>query len=130
VDGWRRGAGIAAAGSFGSLLAAVLLELRAKLSIENIETVETWYRKLGSRLRRAIGQVNAWLLGPLLLISITVIALLAMVSSHHITTIGMGVTFGIMWFFSDVTTWSLHPFYRRRLCTAFALKRPPPHIHG
>jgi hypothetical protein len=27
--------------------------------------------------------------------------------------------------FGDLTSWSLHPFYRRRLCTAFALRRVP-----
>ncbi len=31
--------------------------------------------------------------------------------------------FLLLYSLGEVTTWSLHPFYRRRLCTAFALKR-------
>lgn len=119
-------AGIAAAGSFAALLTAVLLEVRAKLTITDASKALTWYRKLGSRARRALGQLAAWLVGPLLLVSITVLALLAMVSAHHISTwgiIGVGAAFGVAWCLGDVTAWSLHPFYRRRLCTAFALKR-------
>ena len=119
-------AGVAAAGSFAGLLTAVLLELRAKLTVADASKAITWYRKLGSRARRALGQVAAWLVGPLLLVSITIFALLAMVSAHHISTwgiIGVAAAFGLAWCFGDVTAWSLHPFYRRRLCTAFALKR-------
>jgi hypothetical protein len=33
--------------------------------------------------------------------------------------LGLGVFYGV----SDQTTWSMHPFYKRRLCTAFALRR-------
>ena len=33
--------------------------------------------------------------------------------------------FVALYFVADLNTWSLHPFYRRRLCTAFALKRVP-----
>ena len=31
--------------------------------------------------------------------------------------------FALLYVVSDLNTWSLHPFYRRRLCAAFALKR-------
>jgi hypothetical protein len=31
--------------------------------------------------------------------------------------------FAVLYAVSDLNTWSLHPFYRRRLCGAFALKR-------
>jgi hypothetical protein len=39
--------------------------------------------------------------------------------------IGAGVfaAFLVIYFFSDITNWSLHPFYKRRLATVFALKR-------
>ncbi len=120
------GAGAAAAGSFGGLLAAVLLELRAKVTIEDASKAAGWYSKLGAPLRRVISRLAAWLVGPLLLLSIVIVALLAMVSAQHITTwgiIAVAVTFTLAWAFADVTAWSLHPFYRRRLCTAFALKR-------
>ena len=33
------------------------------------------------------------------------------------------LVFAALSVYGDVTSWSLHPFYRRRLCAAFALKR-------
>lgn len=38
---------------------------------------------------------------------------------------GALLLFAISYYFADMTTWSLHSFYRRRLCSAFALKRRP-----
>ena len=35
--------------------------------------------------------------------------------------------FVLLYSVADITSWSLHPFYKRRLCTAFALKRVYPH---
>lgn len=37
--------------------------------------------------------------------------------------VGVGVVLFVFWRLADVTTWSLYPFYRRRLCSAFALGR-------
>jgi hypothetical protein len=128
VSGGKAQGGVAAAagGGFGALLVAVLLELRSKLSIEDAEKAVAWYRKLAAPLRRAVAQIIAWFVGPLLLASILAFALLAMVSAKHISPWwigGVAIVLALYLLFSDATSWSLHPFYRRRLCTAFALKR-------
>ena len=120
------GAGAVAGGGFGALLIAVLLELRSKLTIDAAKKATAWYQKLGKSLQRAVTNIAAWVIGPLLLGSMLVLALLAMVSAEHITLwpiVVVAGVFAVFLLFSDVTAWSLHPFYRRRLCTAFALKR-------
>ena len=124
----KNGLGAAAGGSFAALVAAVLLELRSKLTIKEVKAELSWFRKLSAPLRRAVAHVAAWLLGPLLLFSMLVFALLAFVSARHISPYGPLVAGGVLALFGlrgDVTAWSLHPFYRRRICTAFALKRVP-----
>lgn len=116
----------AAGGSFGVLLAGVLLELRSKLSAKVVEADITWFRKLSAPLQRGATRLAAWLLGPLILVAMLVLALLAFVSARHVSPIAPLVAAGafvLFMHFGDVTAWSLHPFYRRRLCTAFALKR-------
>jgi hypothetical protein len=125
-DTAKGGVATAASGSFGALLVAVLLELRSKLSVERATKAAAWYAKLAAPLRRAVARVATWLVGPLLVGSALVFLLLAMVTARHISAlavVGVALLFAVFWLFSDVTAWSLHPFYRRRLCTAFALKR-------
>jgi hypothetical protein len=125
-DSAKGGVAVAATSGFGALLLTVLLELRSKLSIEDAGKALSWYRKLAAPVRRALTQIVAWIVGPLLLGCIMLAALVAMVSANHIgfwPVFGAGIVFFMFWLFSDVTSWSLHPFYRRRLCTAFALKR-------
>jgi hypothetical protein len=122
----RGGAGAAATGGFGALLLATLLELRAKLTSEGAKEAKAWYQKLAAPLRRAIAQVAIWLAGPLLLGAGLVLALVWLVGDTSIDLWQVAVPAGVfvvLWSIGDVTSWSLHPFYRRRLCTAFALKR-------
>lgn len=116
----------AAGGSIAMLLATVVLELRSRVSIGRAGQALGRYRKLAEPLRRAVAHVAAWIVGPLLLGAILLYALLGMVGAQHISALAIGAVAAVFLLFcvaSDVTTWSLHPFYRRRLCTAFALKR-------
>ncbi|MEA2361318.1 MAG: hypothetical protein QOD71_463 [Thermoleophilaceae bacterium] len=120
------GAGVAAGGGFAALLLAALLELRSKLTIAQAAEAKAWYQKLAAPLRRAIAQLAIWLAGPLLLAAALILALVWMVGTPTISPwpiVAVAAVFVWFWSFSDVTSWSLHPFYRRRLCTAFALKR-------
>jgi hypothetical protein len=115
-------------GTFTGLLGAVFLELRTNASLKALQADVTWFRKLGARVQRAIGRVAVWLLGPLILAGLFLFWLLVFVSAHHISPWVVGTAALLclfFWRFGDVTSWSLHPFYRRRLCTAFALKRVP-----
>ena len=116
----------AAGGSFGVLLTGILLELRSHLRVEDVKQEISRLQKLGKPVRHALTRVAAWLLGPLLLGAVLALALLAFVSARHVNGLWPGLALvGSLAFvrFGDVTAWSLHPFYRRRLCTAFALKR-------
>src|SRR5262249_52022998 len=46
-------------------------------------------------------------------------------SHAGLVLLGAGVLMGFagVYYFSDITNWSLHPFYKRRLSTVFSLKR-------
>lgn len=120
-------ASAATGGGLGALLGAVLLELRSKLSVAGVKEGAKWYQKLTPRLQAALVDLITWLLGPLLLSAVLVGALVVMLTADDWVRAVMavlGVVLVAAFFrFADVTSWSLHPFYRRRLCTAFALKR-------
>lgn len=68
--------------------------------------------------------------GPVLLLGVVMlgaaVALAESATSAELVILGLVaplVAFAVLYVLSDLNTWSLHPFYRRRLCTAFALKR-------
>ena len=66
--------------------------------------------------------------GPLLLFAMLVVATMVQLESTDrgsrsvVPFAASLVLFGFMRF-ADLNSWSLHPFYRQRLCTAFALRR-------
>jgi hypothetical protein len=121
------------AGSVTSVLGALFLQLRAdwleaKKLAKGAEGTIKWYKSLGQRLRRALAYLIAALVGPGLALAL---ALLVMSTTLNVQDpkwvwVYFGVltaAFGIFYVSADLTTWSLHPFYRRRLAAAFALKR-------
>jgi hypothetical protein len=115
-------------GTFTGLLGAVFLELRSRASLKALQADVAWFRKLGTRVQQAIGRVAIWVLGPLILIGLLLFWVMIFVSAHHVSPAAVAAATLLcifFWRFGDVTAWSLHPFYRRRLCTAFALKRVP-----
>ncbi len=121
------GGGVAAglSGGFGGLLAAVLAALRSKVSVAEVRADVARLRKLSLRARALFIQLAAWVLGPALLVSAFVGALLIIADDSLGWWVGFFVLvpLGCFWLVADVTVWSLHPFYKRRLCTAFGLKR-------
>ena len=115
---------------FSGLLVAVLLEVRshltAKQALADATAAKRWFRGLSAKSQRLMAHVAAWVLGPLLIGGIFLVALLVMISGFGMPEqlwVPAAVVSLVLWKLGDVTTWSLHPFYRRRLCTAFALKR-------
>ena len=125
------------AGSLASLLLAVLLQVRAKAaepaSVLHAATgFKAALRKLGPRLRMAFIYLAGAVAGPIVLLGFLLIG-----ASYALAHSGSGAThaapyvvfaaavgiFAVLYLFADLTSWSLHPFYKRRLCTAFALKR-------
>lgn len=120
-----------------ALLAGVIAQLVHLLtstrSREEMKTARKALSKLGSGARLTIAYLAAALAGPLLLLTVVALAVAAGLAEapkdHHVDlgliAIGAGLLalFAFLYHFADLTTWSLHPFYKRRLSTAFALKR-------
>ncbi|MHB8531102.1 MAG: patatin-like phospholipase family protein [Solirubrobacteraceae bacterium] len=124
------------AGGAATLGGAVLLQLRAewtaaKAVAEDAGKVRQWYEKLAPWLRTGLASVIAGLIGPILTLAL-VLEAMSWVLNHPDPGIRWAWTgafmlgFAVVYLFADLTTWSLHSFYRRRLCTAFALKRVAP----
>jgi hypothetical protein len=123
----------AGAGGVVTLSGAVLLQLRAewgegKVVAGEVGKAREWYEKLTPRLRLLLAYLIAAVVGPTLTL---LIALGAMTIALNLPLIWepwalagfLAIAFSIAYYFADMTTWSLHSFYRRRLCSAFALKR-------
>ncbi len=68
------------------------------------------------------------MLGPFIILAILIASTMAQVEATDtylqwgIPAVALVVLLVFM-FYGDLNSWSLHPFYRRRLCTAFALRR-------
>ena len=121
------------AGGTATLGGAVVLQLRAewtaaKKVIEDSNKVRQWYEKLAPWVRTGLAYLIAGLIGPILTLAL-VLEAMSWVLNHSDPGIrwawtgGFLLGFAVVYAFADLTTWSLHSFYRRRLCTAFALKR-------
>ncbi len=120
-------------GGLAGLLVAALLELRARpahsaAGVTDAKGIGSLWLKAGPKLRRAFAALAAGVAGPAILVALVVLG--ASLTLAHRTTwmlvggiLGPLAVFAVFYFLSDLSTWSLHPFYRRRLCTAFALKR-------
>jgi hypothetical protein len=118
--------------SIAGVLLTALLQLRARVDeparvLQGLGTAQRYWRSLGGGLRIVLAYVVAAIAGPLAL----VVFLVAFVSAslthtglYHWVAVGLlALWFAGLMLFGDLTSWSLHPFYRRRLCTAFALRR-------
>jgi len=106
---------------------------RSKATREELEGARKVFAKLGSGVRLAIAYLAGALIGPLLLFSIFGLAVAMGLAEAtrdgaidwSLVGIGIAILLGFSLFYAvaDLTTWSLHPYYKRRLSSAFALKR-------
>jgi hypothetical protein len=121
------------ASSFTSALGALFLQLRAdwleaqKLAKKAAGTIK-WYTSLNQRLRRGLAYLIAAVVGPVLALAFALVVMSATLNLVEPSRVwlycgGLAAVFAIFYATADLTTWSLHPFYRRRLASAFALKR-------
>jgi len=128
------------AGSFTSVLGALFLQLRAewleaqKLAKQAAGTIK-WYSGLNQRLRRGLAYLIAALVGPALALALALVVMSATLNLEEPSRVwlyfaALTAVFGFFYATADLTTWSLHPFYRRRLASTFALKRVarPPEV--
>jgi hypothetical protein len=125
------------AASFTTVLLAILLQLRSGASepatvLKAVTGVRGFFTRLGSRSRLVFAYFAGAVAGPLLLLAIVVFAASWALANSDATKTNASVlvaggvavlAFIALYFVADLNTWSLHPFYRRRLCTAFALRR-------
>jgi len=131
----ERGAGFGA-GTL-ALLAGVAAQLGHLLSSskasDELGKARKAFGKLGKGLRMGIAYFAAALVGPLMLFAVFFLTVAAGMSEANgrgavdpgLVWSGIGVlaVFLVIYFFADLTTWSLHPFYKRRLSSVFALRR-------
>lgn len=120
-----------------ALLAGVLVQLghivNSKSAQEDLSRARKLFAKLGKAARQFVTYAAAAVVGPLLLFGIFVLAAGAAMpetrTDGHVdmAVVGVGLAvlaaFGLIYEYADLTTWSLNPYYKRRLSTAFALKR-------
>jgi len=127
------GAAVAGAGGVATLGAAVLLQLRTQLTdakelAADLGTAKSWYAGLTARLRSALVYLVAAVIGPALVLAAALATMTITLNLPHpweraVAAIALPALFLAVYVLCDLTTWSLHSFYRRRLCSAFALKR-------
>jgi hypothetical protein len=126
-------AGAALIAVIAGVFAQVAHMLSSKEATEGLGKARKALDKLGKGVRLALAYLAAALAGPVLLIaviSLTVATSLWHAHSPHgidVEPIGAGVALLLAFLFvyrlADLTAWSLHPFYKRRLASVFALRR-------
>lgn len=122
---------------FAALLAGVIAQvahlLKSKEAVENLGKAQKAAGKLGSGVRLTLAYAAGALFGPLLLLLLVAIAIAVGMSQAGsdggfdwgVAAAGAGAlaVFAVLYRRADLSTWSLHPYYKRRLSSAFALKR-------
>ena len=131
--------GIGIVGSILTALAATRIGRTMQSGYEMLPTgaktsLKSYAGKLLLRLRVPLVNLMAALLGPATVLTIAVFA----TSLGALFPVGTGsphvglvttlwvivlVVAVVVWLTGDVTTWSMHPFYRERLSASFVLKR-------
>lgn len=135
------GVGVASVGLVG-LVAGLLAQLRDAMAtpqraVKSLNAAQKAFRGLSAKSRLALAYFAGAVIGPLFLFAAVVFGVsVALASSEYGSSwwdgmnwwvVGGGAVglagFGAIYLIADITSWSLHPIYKRRLCTAFALKR-------
>ncbi|MGA2927326.1 MAG: hypothetical protein ABSG43_15285 [Solirubrobacteraceae bacterium] len=132
--------GIVGGGGLLGVLLGVAANLREAVAtpskaIDEAKKAKRWFASLNSTARRWVAYTVGALVGPAMLLGAMVLgSAIALRHTRH-GSVGFGyvvggtgalVVFAVGYRLADMTSWSLHPFYKRRLCTAFALKRVKP----
>ena len=122
--------------SIVTLFTAALAQVRARVAeparvLQDVRRGRKMMAKLGRRCRMLLAYVAVGIAGPLLTLVVLVAVIskaLAADSAALWPPVIAGAVFAAFYLAADLTSWSLHPFYKRRLCTAFALKRVTGHV--
>ena len=114
------GAGFSA--TVAAIVGTIVVQLRAQIADPGkaIARAQGWLQKLAPRLRLFVIYVATLVLGPLLIFAMLVAAVTVQVETTN-TDVRVGVPVAAALLlclfarFGDLNSWSLHPFYRRRL---------------
>ncbi len=122
--------GVGASASVAGILGAIVVQLRTQIAdpANAIRQAQGQLAALGPRARLAFIYLATGVLGPLLICAMLVAATMVQVETTQwelqIVVPASALLIVVLFNrFGDLNSWSLHPFYRRRLCTAFALRR-------
>lgn len=125
-------------GGFIAVVGGAFAQLGRLLVSKDGEKAAGWARKAagkaGSGIATGLAYAAGALIGPLLVLAVVALAVTIGMSEAPgrggeedwvVAGVGFGVIgiFLVLYYLADLTTWSLHPFYKRRLSSAFALKR-------
>lgn len=127
----------ATGGGVLALLAALSAHLRSvfgkvEAEAKKVEEATSKFKALKPKLQRAFAYTVAALVGPLLfyaaiMLSMSLTLADATSPAHRERLVAGGVggvlLFALLYLTIDISALSLHHFYKRRLCSAFALKR-------
>jgi len=120
-----------------ALLVALSAQLRAALNtvekdVKAVEGAASKFKALAPKLQRAFAYAVAAIVGPLLFYAVIVFTMSltlanagTVVHRERLLTAGVGTLAlsCLIYLRIDITALSLHHFYKRRLCTAFSLRR-------
>jgi hypothetical protein len=116
--------------SVAAIVGAIIVQLRAQVAdpVKAIKDANGVVKKLPPQIRLVVVYAATLVLGPLLIFAMLVTAIMIQVEDTRwqvrlFVPVGAALILFLFMRFADLTSWSLHPFYRRRLCTAFALRR-------
>ncbi len=130
----------ASGGGVLALIAALAAHLRSAFATAQADATKVKedvgkFKELTPKLQRIFAYAVAAIVGPLLFYGMIVIAMsltladaASVVHRERLVAAGVGAValFGALYLLVDIGALSLHHFYKRRLCSAFALKRVPP----
>lgn len=132
VDEFGFGDAVPALAGWAGLLAGIGAAVRNAL-VRPSEAIGSgvkavgWFKKLGRGTRATLIYAGAAVAGPVFVGAVTLATASLAVDASDTTALivagGAATAFVLAYVFGDMTRWSLHPFYKRRLASAFALRR-------
>jgi hypothetical protein len=117
----------AAISSVGALFLAAIGHVRGRVRDEKAAIAEVQKRlgKYARKVREALIAAVVLVVGPLLLLFIALVGVLIAAGTRSVVPliVESAALLAVLYLAADLNSISLHPFYRRRLASAFALKR-------
>jgi hypothetical protein len=117
----------AAVSSVGALFLAAIGHVRGRVKDEQalLANVEKKLGRYARQARELLIALVVMLVAPLLLLFVALVGVLIAAGTDSVAPLIAGglALLALLYAITDLNTISLHPFYRRRLATAFALKR-------